>query len=608
MKKFSTLLALAGFITPAFAAVDSFSFDFSSGAPTDGVTVVNTAELTPNPNYYTQRNFTFQSGWYNQAVIADNGTVKEGVNCFVTLSRFAEDAVPDARLLMPELHVGEGTWLSWTAKSISYNAPEKYSVCIRTTDSDEFTPLAQIEKEEYFFHTHAISLAEYAGKDVQIAFVKDNNQGYMLALKSVQAGTPAWGEVATNTGHRFFGRDDEKILNFTITNFGGNGSSELAALKVVDSKNPENILGNVAVESPLEINDPRKFSIDFDLEEGTTLKYNLIAVYADGKESQLLEDYINVARFRRLALIEKLTGTWCTACPNVNYVSHYYQHLLGKDAVYLETHSSHGSSDLNGYDDYYMPILYCLGGDIPALTINRGEAQNSIKPQDHTIYEAAMQSTCTAQVTPEIISYDGENLKVKATFISSETIDNSDDSRRAVFVISEGLVPLNPDYNPQTSRGVGTSMYYGEDNFLPSPYPKEITVFHDLTRYSSQGGASGIPSSLPQIIEAETPYVVEWECEIPQTVLNPEDLRLTVEMVKFTTNKGTAPATVYNAAVLPLVKTNESGIGTVEATDTNLFTVYNVQGICIQRNVRYDELQALPSGLYIINGKKTMIR
>lgn len=610
MKQIFTLLAFAGGLTMANAAVDSFSFNFADDDTNKGITIENLSELTPDPLYYNQKNFTFNSGWYQMAVGSDDGTLKTGVNCFVTLSRFSDGDVPSTRLIMPELHVSENTWLTWTAKSINYNFRDKYSVYIKAIDDSEYTLLAEVEAEDYFFNTHAISLADYIGKDVQIAFVKDNTIGYMLALEKIAAGTPAWGLKVKNTGYHFFGRDDEKTLNFEVTNFGSDGSSNIIRLDVVDSENAENVIGSKSISDPLAINDPYEVAIDFDINEEAAFKYALVAVYDNGNHETILEDYLNVSRFRRVPLLEKLTGTWCTACPNVNFVTHYYLDRLGKDGIYLETHSSSNNSDLNGCDDYYMKIIYCLGGDIPALTINRGKAQNSIKPFDHTIYETAMLEPCTAQVTPEIVEYDGKVLKVKATFISSEDIDNSDDSHRAVFVLSEGKVPLDPSWNPQKSRGVGTSLYYGEDNFIPSPYPTDITVFHDVARLCSYNGAAGIPNSLPALIVADTPYEVEWECEMPENIINPDDVRLLAEFAIFTENKGTTPATVLNAAALqlPEVTSNESTVSAIESADYNIMSVYNLQGICIIKNATDDQLQTLPAGIYIINGKKTILK
>jgi len=53
----------------------------------------------------------------------------------------------------------------------------------------------------------------------------------------------------------------------------------------------------------------------------------------------------------------------------------------------------------------------------------------------------------------------------------------------------------------------------------------------------------------------------------------------------------------------------EAGIETNLCTNDNkLVDVYNLQGICLKRNSTQDEINNLPSGLYIIGGKKVLIK
>lgn len=55
-----------------------------------------------------------------------------------------------------------------------------------------------------------------------------------------------------------------------------------------------------------------------------------------------------------------------------------------------------------------------------------------------------------------------------------------------------------------------------------------------------------------------------------------------------------------------LLDSSVDGIGIDDTTDS--FTVYNLQGIILLENASADELNTLPAGLYIVNGKKLIIR
>lgn len=51
-----------------------------------------------------------------------------------------------------------------------------------------------------------------------------------------------------------------------------------------------------------------------------------------------------------------------------------------------------------------------------------------------------------------------------------------------------------------------------------------------------------------------------------------------------------------------------SGIDDITAEDSELYTVYNLQGMPLLREATTDALRTLPEGLYIVNGKKTYLR
>lgn len=51
-----------------------------------------------------------------------------------------------------------------------------------------------------------------------------------------------------------------------------------------------------------------------------------------------------------------------------------------------------------------------------------------------------------------------------------------------------------------------------------------------------------------------------------------------------------------------------TGIGSVTAPAEDGYTVYNLQGICVLKTADADALRTLPAGLYIINGRKHVIK
>lgn len=594
----SAFLACA---SAAFAATPELNLIFD--APLKDVVSNDYSDATVDPAYYYTAKREFSTGWYYQNVSADDGLSKEGVGTYVSLSRLSDKANPDAWLLLPKFVAESSDWLVWKAKSIHDSFKNSYDVMI-AVDGDaksDFKILCHVDKEDYFFNTHAISLAEYAGKNVTIAFVNNDPSGYMLALREVHAGKADSGILAERIGHIFFGKADEKSLDFRLSNFGT--QAQLISLKVVEKANPENELGSKTIESLPAIGESVDVSIDFDAEVGTALQYDLVAMFDDGSSRTLLSDWLNVSHFRRRALLEKASGTWCNNCPKVTYATHVMRHRLGIDGIFAETHVSN-RIDENHCDSYLSTVSYSpfIGGDYPAVSINRAKKLSTTKPFEYesTVFQVAMTESCIADITADVKKYDGQSLSVEATVTVAEDIDNSSDFYRVLFLVGEKNVALSESDSQQKSQGF-IDHYYGEVSFLPTRFPRDITVYENLSRFCSENGGAGIPASLPSELKADTPYTVKWDCTIPEIVTDPDNLQLIAVFLKYEKNAGSTPTPAFNSFATDIEKTEESGVdfSTINVSDSDP-VYYNLQGLKVENPA---------SGIYIKiqNGKAVKV-
>lgn len=62
----------------------------------------------------------------------------------------------------------------------------------------------------------------------------------------------------------------------------------------------------------------------------------------------------------------------------------------------------------------------------------------------------------------------------------------------------------------------------------------------------------------------------------------------------------------YFKEILPIE--NSGGVDFYEEDKDNTYNIYNMSGIQIKQSTNYNEIENLPGGLYIINGKKVIIR
>lgn len=56
-----------------------------------------------------------------------------------------------------------------------------------------------------------------------------------------------------------------------------------------------------------------------------------------------------------------------------------------------------------------------------------------------------------------------------------------------------------------------------------------------------------------------------------------------------------------------IIETEYSAIEEVTTDSNDDHDIYNLQGICIRRNATQADIDALPAGIYIVNGRKVIV-
>ncbi|MDE7381924.1 MAG: choice-of-anchor J domain-containing protein [Muribaculaceae bacterium] len=580
MKKFFTAASVLAMsmcmMAPNAAAVSTLSYIFKEG---------NTANLTLKAynqgslqsQFYNISKYGLTNGWSLKKITDEKREDAYGVNALISCSRLTNDVTPDNWLILPAFTVAPNATLEWSAKSIHDGLHDSYDVMISTsgTAKEDFKLLTRVEKESYFFNRHIISLKEYQGQNVTIAFVHNDGDGYMLAIEEIHAGYTNRGFKAQNIGYHFFGRNEEQFIDFEITNFGGKANTTIEQFQLVNAEDSGDVLATAEPNNIGDIANTFTISFPLNLDVNTYKDYILQAVYADGSTDDLYSDFVNVSESKRKVFIEKYTATWCNACPGVYYVTHSYLNRLGKDAVYLEAHVQNAiGADKMAIDEYVAPYQYSLGGNFPAVWINREAKQNDTNVRDISAYTKAVKSPCTADVKLVIESYDYETVKAHAVVKSHETLDNSDGNYRVAFSVAQKHVPLPENNLPQTNNCTGSTIQTrGEYNFLPANLPKEYTSYTNVV-IGPEDGFRGADNTLPETIEAGKEYIVPFEFEIPKNA-DPENLMMVANFNYHKENKGGVPFPSLNIDKQDLVQTS---VG-VDAISARYGTIeYRIEG------------------------------
>ncbi|TXB65580.1 T9SS-dependent choice-of-anchor J family protein [Phaeodactylibacter luteus] len=167
-------------------AQETIVYDFEDGLMPESFTLINRDMLVPNSPE--------DAGFADTAwMVIESGLLESFAA--LSLSWYVDDAGPaDDWMILPKITVAEGSTLSWTAISTtsSGNFPDSYQVLINagepTFESFEANGaiLLTVDPEESESpQMRDISLADYAGQDVHIAFRNITPSGDALLIDDI---------------------------------------------------------------------------------------------------------------------------------------------------------------------------------------------------------------------------------------------------------------------------------------------------------------------------------------------------------------------------------------------------------------------------------------
>lgn len=506
----------------AFLPASAFHASFDT-RPAD-FTFFQRSETQPMASVF-HKSVMPENGWYVSPAgsVLDDETLESRM-CILSCSRRENGAATDNWMITPQVQVTEGMRLYWEAKSLHYAFRESYRVMVSETGKTtaNFKELKRFDNVPYYWTANSIDLSDFAGKKIYIAFVHDKASGFLLGIDEVDVSEPRWPQlVARNVGPHFFSAQETPYVEFEIENHG-----YPVTITAFEARDGVEVIGRTQSGNRLEL--------DLGLNEAA--RYRLYAVYEDGSEQFLFEDFANKSWFRRKMLVEKFTGAWCNNCPRVTYPFH---RALDKyapgEVTALEAHSpGSGGGDLDGYIDY-MSGVNSVCADYPALWLNRkSHLSNTYTPLVTTsLFEAELLPT-SAEIS--ILGYergDDGRLEVTASIVFAEDMDNAEDRIRPHFVLVEKDAVQRTSQKWQTPA---SNFAHAEYYFMPTALAPGMVVMHNVVR-SSAGLLTGIAQSgLPEKIEAGKAYTVSGMLDVPEDkIQNLANLKVIADIVDSST-------------------------------------------------------------------------
>lgn len=447
------------------------------------------------------------------------------------------------------------------------------------------------------------SLAEYAGKNIYIAFVNENDNQSMIFLDNLKVYYKCDFNFAPNVQNTQINKESTTVgavvkvtsdktynsISATLTSEDGSFKSTYTDTPSKPITSAENYSFTFPDKMPLKVGEQNKYTISIDLGGTVYSQTNTISNLAYETTKHVV--------------IEEATGTWCVNCPRGILAMEYLESIYGDLIIPITIHSSSES----GSDPFnYSKYTSALGlNAFPSGLVNRIDTVYSPTSIDanqlyhfdsedgnQTFYDIAKRefnSYAIADVAIDKAIYDVNNKTVQISGNVNYALNmNSLNHNIAFVVLEDGLV----DYQANGHYGSTDPLLgkFGKGGEYGTATPK--ITFVDVARKVPNDNFAGESGFIPVSVTAGQPVAFNKVFSLPENVTNWDNAKVVVMLIDANTER------VLNAARLKMsagtagindATVSENGItisgenGSISVnggSDLNV-TVYDVSGSVI---------------------------
>lgn len=531
---------------------------FSEGMP-DDFTLICHDEMPVNNSAF--KNLIPSMTWFTAKADSEDGRAA------MSTSRRSYDMDTDNWLITPLLSIPADeangvACLKWTARSIHYHLRDGYKVMVSTTGTgyEDFVEIASVEAEEYLWTKHYVSLADYAGKEIYIAFVHNSRNKFMLAIDDIFVGQPSEADfIVTDDTRRFAGNVGSVPVTGSACNSGVALKSQTLKCVINDTDTITSALTDEAWGTGAVLD----FHFDVPVTVGEATYYKVMA-----EGNTVVEDSIICSYFPRKIFLEKATGYWCTNCPEVIPYIHSLKERYKDDFVYVEVHGF--QNDLLEYTPYLSGMKVV---NLPTMYINRDMSKplyGADASSRNTVKKMLSAKPTIAKVDLTLDYQGGDSLNAVSKVTFAIDTDNATGKYRVGYALIEKEI-----LNVQPQINGCASVSHGEYYYLVSPIPANMMYYSNVVR-SMESAFVGIKNSLPTTIEGGVEYTVETKLGIPSTVYDRNEVAIVAIVMNYYTDEVLNVCEVHLPYVANAIHGVESDASSASSSDLQV----NANGTC----------------------------
>ncbi|MDE6668861.1 MAG: choice-of-anchor J domain-containing protein, partial [Muribaculaceae bacterium] len=534
-----TLLLTACLATGLTASAQQvfFNCDFSEGFP-EGTALF---DVDGNEPSIDMKNLGFDIGtpW----IITQD---KDGNYSACSTSWYKSPGKSNDWMVTPPIEIASsGVLLRWIAKAADKDYKDGYSVYISETGPepelfDTAEPLFSTKGEKAEWTSHEISLDEYVGKTVYLAFVNDSKDKSTLYIDDIFVGVPSCLEVES-----IIPRVMEKPGNITVSGTVFNTSDKDIKGFTLKYQFGDGEIHTQEVDKSVKAGAQNSFRIQSEeaIAKNETLHYT-IWVECEGDVASVSR---KVSAYQRRIVAEEVTGTWCGYCVrgivSMREMKEYYGDSFLGIAVHAGSANWADPMEMLDYTEWLFGKFNMSG--YPHVTVNRSLTTTG---DPANIYSYYKRLTSEDYFTGLSLSadVDAETRTLKATTTLYTAQDFEDVDFRLAYVVvendvhGEGMEWAQNNYYSDNAMGE-----MGGFEELPAVVSGDQMYYQDVARYISPD-FGGIEGSLPSDVKEGVGVTHDYEFELPDNIMNDENTELAVLLINGKNG------TILNAEVLSL--------------------------------------------------------
>ena len=577
-----TTIAVVAMTLTAIAAHGEYTLEISRGKFPEGVKTENLNGNIPDETWY-KRSWT-EDGWS----IGDYGTS----NSVAVSPTHVDKGSCENTLTLPPITIEEGEWLSWEGCEGYPLFKDLYTVEFRPEGNETWTTLGEYTEEKSNWNIHMIDMSAYQGINGEIRFVCRSDAGYLLVLNKICVRKPTDHTFATtNKTPKLFATGEleagNALTEISVMNTGAPMQGAIIGITVGDD-----VVSSLREDTYWPTGETRQFQLPLPLTPNVRADYKITIEPTDGEKQTLAESFAYCTSFKRHLYVDKGTGMWCNACPTGTLLIEQLEETYGDNLIVGETHQG----DPLANDMYFTWLRFYA---IPYLMLNHIQ---STKGDDLKKFESqiCVPTEMGIHITGMSVKSDG-TLRARASVSTSESFAAVDRTYRIGYMLTRNVSGNeNPGYyqnNICTMAKEKQFRYLPSRMTFPMCYFPNVTIPSQLATDSENPGFTGISGSLPETLAAGETYDYEWDIPLPEGFDSFDGIRLAAYIIdagnRYIIN-GTATYIDDSTGIQEITDV------TPESKPGRIFTIDG-------RQVR-PEKGALEPGLYIVDGKKTLIR